>query len=220
MSYQNTEADRRLSNIVRLGTIESLDEGGATVTVNLGDGLTTTSLPWVTLRAGPDRTWWAPEPGEQVVVLSPSGDLAQGVVLPAVYQDAHPAPANSKDVHRVEYQDGSVVQYDRAAHQLLVDVSAASGSVLIICNTATVQAAESVTIDTPETTCTGNLTVQKKLTYLGGMAGSNNTGGKAATITGGINFQGGELTHDGKNVGSTHTHSGVQPGGGNTGAPN
>lgn len=28
------------------------------------------------------------------------------------------------------------------------------------------------------------------------------------------------LTHNGKNIGATHTHSGVTPGGGNTGAPN
>ena len=35
----------------------------------------------------------------------------------------------------------------------------------------------------------------------------------------GLDVQGGKITHDGKDVGSDHTHSGVQPGSGNTGAP-
>jgi phage baseplate assembly protein V len=51
-------------------------------------------------------------------VLSPSADPAQAVILPSLYQDSLPAPASSPDVHRVEYADGAVVQYDRAAHHL------------------------------------------------------------------------------------------------------
>lgn len=37
---------------------------------------------------------------------------------------------------------------------------------------------------------------------------------------GGIGLTGGGLTHNGKNVGDSHTHSGVQTGGGDTGVPN
>ncbi|WP_052700073.1 hypothetical protein [Methylocucumis oryzae] len=44
----------------------------------------------------------------------------------------------------------------------------------------------------------------------------------AATIElhGDVAISGGELTHEGKNVGATHTHSGVDTGAGNTGEPN
>lgn len=206
MSYWETETDRRVSNLIRIGSIAALDEAAATVTVDLGD-ITTAPLPWLTTRAGPDRTWWAPEPGEQVLVLSPSGDLAQGVVMPAIYQDAHPAPANSRTISRTEYADGSVVEYDREAHRMTVSVG--SGQVVVICQTATVQASESVTLDTPDTHCTGNLTVQRRLTYLGGMAGSNVNGGNgaAAVIQGDFQAAGGVFTHNGKDVGSTHKHA-------------
>lgn len=45
-------------------------------------------------------------------------------------------------------------------------------------------------------------------------------GGVSLTISsGGVDIQGGKLTHDGKNVGSDHKHSDVTPGGGNTGDP-
>lgn len=44
--------------------------------------------------------------------------------------------------------------------------------------------------------------------------------GNVATSGGNVSMSGGTLTHDGKNIGSTHTHSGVQVGGANTGGPN
>lgn len=40
------------------------------------------------------------------------------------------------------------------------------------------------------------------------------------SINGNVAIAGGSLTHNGKNVGSDHTHGGVQTGGGNTKAPN
>lgn len=79
-------------------------------------------------------------------------------------------------------------------------------------------------VNNGDTTMNGNLTVNGLIT---GTNGFHITGGTGATmqLTGDINQTGnfsntGTLTNNGKNVGSTHTHSGVQPGAGNTGAPN
>ncbi|MFY1939536.1 Gp138 family membrane-puncturing spike protein [Achromobacter xylosoxidans] len=44
--------------------------------------------------------------------------------------------------------------------------------------------------------------------------------GNVATSGGNVAMSGGTLTHNGKNIGDTHTHSGVQVGGANTGGPN
>lgn len=44
-------------------------------------------------------------------------------------------------------------------------------------------------------------------------------GVKVAITAAGIDITGGEVTHNGKNIGSTHVHTGVTPGGGNTGQP-
>ncbi|EPK6164443.1 Gp138 family membrane-puncturing spike protein [Providencia stuartii] len=40
------------------------------------------------------------------------------------------------------------------------------------------------------------------------------------SVNGNSESSGGTLKHNGKNIGDTHTHSGVQTGGGNTGGPN
>ena len=79
-------------------------------------------------------------------------------------------------------------------------------------------------VENGNTTMTGNLTVQGLITGQNGLAISGGTGG-TMNVTGNINQTGnfantGTIQNNGKNIGSTHTHSGVQPGAGNTGAPN
>ena len=81
--------------------------------------------------------------------------------------------------------------------------------------------APTVTLETPTTNCTGNLnvagtTTTGALVSTGAAGGASITG--AVTVTGNIASTG-TLTNNGKNIGSTHTHSGVQTGGGNTGSP-
>lgn len=220
MSYEASEAQRLQANMIRIGTIAQLDAANARVKVNVS-GLTTDWLPWIVQRAGATRTWSAPRAGEQVVVLAPYGDTSQGVVLPSIYQDDHPAPAASQDKESTVYPDGSTVEYDSASNTLTVTVSGA-GNVVVNCKQATVNADTSVTLNTPEANCTGNLTVAG-VTTTGGLVSTGAAGGAQITggaqIDGGVTMTGGSVTHDGKNVGSTHTHSGVLPGGGTTGEP-
>jgi phage baseplate assembly protein V len=117
MSFDATEQDRRLSNLIRFGTIAQADYLAAKVRVQAGDILTGW-LPWLTQRAGGDISWHAPEIGEQVIILAPSGELNQGVVLTGLYQTACPQPAETPEKHLVHYLDGAVIEYDRASHHL------------------------------------------------------------------------------------------------------
>ena len=107
-----TDAERRLSNVVMLGQVAELDTERARVRVQAGPILTAW-LPFATVRAGPDRTWHAPEAGEQVVLVAPGGDLNQAVVVGSLYRDACPPPADSADISRTEWQDGAALAYDR-----------------------------------------------------------------------------------------------------------
>jgi len=117
MSFDLTELDRRLSNLIRFGTIAQADYATAKVRVKAGDILTDW-LPWMTQRAGGDISWHAPEVGEQVVILSPSGELNQGVVMAGLFQTAHPQPVNTPEKQHTLYKDGAVFEYDRQAHHL------------------------------------------------------------------------------------------------------
>lgn len=117
MSFDVTELDRRLSNLIRIGTVDQADYAAAEVRVKAGDILTGW-LPWMTRRAGGDVSWHAPEVGEQVLILSPSGELNQGVVLAGLFQSAHPQPVDTPEKQHTLYKDGAVIEYDRAAHHL------------------------------------------------------------------------------------------------------
>jgi len=80
---------RLLENLIRLGTVAEVDHGSlpdkrpAWVRVQSGD-LLTSWLPWAALRAGTTRDWDPPTVGEQVLVLSPNGQTAQGVAIGSV----------------------------------------------------------------------------------------------------------------------------------------
>lgn len=125
------EIQRRLFTMIQIGKVHSVNHAKARLRVAIGPetkdsnekGVITAELPWLTYRAGSDSNWWAPEVNEQVLVLSIAGELTNGVVLPAIYQNDYPAPETNKDVHCVKYADGTSIKYDRAAHTLTIDVN-------------------------------------------------------------------------------------------------
>ena len=72
------ELERRLVNVVRHATVTTADYENGWVQVS-DDDWTSGWLPWFTSRAaGGEVTWSAPEIGERVTVLCPSGDIHQG----------------------------------------------------------------------------------------------------------------------------------------------
>lgn len=213
---QIAELARRMESLIRLGTIAEVDHSAARVRIKTGN-LVTDWLPWTAARAGSTREWNPPTFGEQVVILSPSGDPAAGVILPGgVFSDGNGANSASPDEHARDYPDGARILYNHATGAL-----EATGI-----KTALVQASKHCTVDCPETTITGNvlikgaLTVKKLLTYQAGMSGMGGDGGDT-TIHGPINHVG-DLTNRGT-VSSNgvvldmHTHPGDS--GGTTGGP-
>ena len=131
--FELTEIARRMASIVRLGIVAEVDHQAARVRVRYGgEGETALSawLPWVTERAGQDRSWWPPEAGEQVLILAPSGEMAKGVAVGGVYRSEHPAPESDPDKHAIHYSDGAVIEYDRSAHRLKAELPAGGGAEL------------------------------------------------------------------------------------------
>jgi hypothetical protein len=94
-------------------------------------------------------------------------------------------------------------------------------SVIVNAKTVVANASEKATVVSPEVLVdsasskfTGAVEVQGPFTYKAGMTGT----GKAS-MSGSIAMTNGSLTHNGKSIGSDHTHGGVQTGGGKTGTP-
>ncbi|MBC3258047.1 phage baseplate assembly protein V [Pseudomonas paralactis] len=108
---------RMLENLIRFGVITAVQMEPPRVQVTTGK-LTTAWLPWLALRAGADRDWDPPTVGEQVILLSPSGQLANGIVVTGMFSDHIPANGNRAGLHRRTYSDGTVIEYDSVAHHL------------------------------------------------------------------------------------------------------
>lgn len=135
---------RRLDNLLRLGTIAEVDYANATARVTAG-GITTDFLPWITCRAGDVKTWSPVSVGEQVLILAVSGEFNSGLILAGVY--ASNAPNQSKDEFSIHFPDSCVIRYNHASGHLSVEN----------CKTATIQATQSITAETPSFTCTGDV---------------------------------------------------------------
>lgn len=147
-----TEVERRVSSVIVHGVVEEANYEVQRVRVRSG-GLLSDWIPWVSVRAGGDRTWAAPEVGEQVIIAAPGGDMALAAVIGTVYRDEHPAPADSADITRTVWQDGTVLDYDRENHVYRlqvasggrIDLSIEDGaSIVADGNKVTIKAAEIV----------------------------------------------------------------------------
>ncbi|WP_338110449.1 phage baseplate assembly protein V [Metapseudomonas resinovorans] len=52
------------------------------------------------------------------MLFSPSGETTQALVLVGLYSEANPAPEHSPGLHRRQYPDGAIIDYDHASHAL------------------------------------------------------------------------------------------------------
>ncbi|SBW13034.1 Phage baseplate assembly protein V (modular protein) [uncultured Alphaproteobacteria bacterium] len=177
LALRITELERRVANIVRIGAVSDVDVAAARAVVSIGR-LTTAPLPWLTRRAGADRDWWAPSVGEQVLVLAVGGDLAQGVILPALYADAAPAPADSGSVHRTVYADGTLFEHDSAAKITRLSALDAEGTLILEAKTIVLRTGEGGTYHLD------HAGYAQRLTHLGGPAFETETWHAGAVVTG------------------------------------
>lgn len=187
---QQEDIPADLSELIRIGTVTSVDLEAGTCTVRYGDlddddgGAETPPIRWLTMRAGKTKVWSPPSVGEQMIVLAPDGQLAGAVALPGVFQDSF-APPGSTLTELIEFEDGARISYDPEAQALK--------AILPDGATAQIDAPGGLTINA-DVTITGNVTVNGKLD---------------ATD---------DVTADGISL-KSHVHSGVDAGSSNTGGP-
>lgn len=205
----NADANRRLENIVRFGTIKTINPSKPIprVIVNLGD-IETPEIRCLNIRSGDDATWDMPSINEECVVISPCGDIGPtSFVLYGFYNDDHPAPSDDLNKKIRMFADGCVIAYDVAAHHL--------SAVLPSGGTAVLTADGGVTVN-GDTTINGNLQVNGSTA----MTGNNTVGGsqlvQGSSHSSGTFSSGGDVTASGISL-TGHTHPGDS--GGTTGGP-
>jgi phage baseplate assembly protein V len=202
----SNESTRQFLNVARKGTVIGLS--GALCRVESGD-LTTDWIQWFMPFAGETIEWQAPSMGEGVMLICPSGDLAQAVALRGFYSEDFPAPSTDPNKHLRVYRDGALVEYDSAAHSLQAVLPAgatvsivAPGSVTVQTETALVQA-DKVTLDA-DVEVTRSMTVKGPFSFESGMTGTGGTAGATMQINGAADFTG-EVKSQGISL-PTHKH--------------
>ena len=134
--YELTDTARNIGSLLRFGQVLSVNFETRTCRVQFSESLQTDDLPWLTLRAGGNAFWAAPSIDETVLVLSPSGELNNAVVLPALQTNENGTwPFNFSDLEfiwgglgeprealwRWLFSDGALLENDPAKNQFRIE---------------------------------------------------------------------------------------------------
>lgn len=207
----NADINRRLENLIRFGTIKTVNPSKPIplVTVDLDD-IVTPEIRFLNARSGNDSNWDPPSEDEEVIVISPCGEIGPtSVVLYGLYNNDHPAPSDDLNKKIRVFADGCIIAYDVSAHQL--------SAILPSGGNAIVTADGGITVN-GNTTINGNLQVNGSTAMTG-----NNTVGGSQLVQGSSHSTGAFSTEADVKAGDislkSHKTSGVQPGSGESGGP-
>lgn len=145
--FANENMEERITSIIRVGEVTSIDpaRGTCRVTFDDEDGLTSYDLPVIQRNTLRNSDYHMPDIGEDVLCVFLASGTEEGFVLGSWYAGEVTPPEFSGDKRTVRFADGTVLSYDRAAHKLTADVkgdieATVSGNV-----TATIQGKADVT---------------------------------------------------------------------------
>lgn len=118
---------RRLASLITVGTVQSVTGDHCRVAIGSDSKHLTPPIKWIVGRAANRRDWSQLSVGEQVIVLSPSGNLGNAVALAGLYSNANPAPSTDPAETVTVMPDGAVFRYNHETHTL--DMLLPSGGV-------------------------------------------------------------------------------------------
>lgn len=170
MSYVAGQHDRMLACLVIPCRVVAVDLTTAMVRVTDGGDWTSAWVRWHAQAAGKARHWRAPSIGEQGVLVSPSGEPAQGTFVPGLYGNAGDQPDNRDHVEVWRFDDGGSLVYDWVASSYTIKVP--SGTVTIeVGGTKAVLTDDAITAESANITLTGIVKIVGPLQVSGDING-------------------------------------------------
>ena len=125
MGYSDEQLCDRMAQMIRVGFVNARQPETMRVKVTLKDTTTaelvTDWLPVLCPRACADMHYDLPDIGDQVLCLFLPYGLEQGFVIGSMYGKRTPPVQSGDKWHRV-FRDGTILEYDRAAHKLTANV--------------------------------------------------------------------------------------------------
>lgn len=97
--------EKRLTNVVRFGIVKEIDLASNLVVVDLGEDLESPKLPYLINGSGNAKVYFVPKVSDQVLLLSPNGNIKGAVVIPNIYKGTTDI---AEDEWRLEFSNGSI----------------------------------------------------------------------------------------------------------------
>ncbi|MFW3896657.1 phage baseplate assembly protein V [Pseudomonas bharatica] len=170
MSYVSAMHDRMIAGLLIPCRVVAVDLAAARVRVSDGAGWTSAWLRWHSHAAGKARHWRAPSLDEQGMLISPSGEPAQGTFIPGLYGNAGSAPDNREHVETWRFDDGGSLVYDWQASAYTVELP--RGSITLKVGGTTLTATpDSITLTSGSLTLNGPVQINGALQVTGNIHG-------------------------------------------------
>lgn len=139
MSEQTAEILRMIQNLIAIGTIVAVDHASARVKVSINGGKPSRWIPVPGVVTQNFRGTNHLRVGTQVMVGSPSGDPANGVILQIFYSNSLPTVSTDGAIDTVQWNDGTSVTYNTSNKRLELHSSgdlvvSADGAIGIQCD--------------------------------------------------------------------------------------
>lgn len=120
---------------VRIGVVSSTDPKKNTVRVTFEDknNLVSGDLRVVHRGSVGNKDYWLPDIGDEAVCIFPTNDddYFDGYVIGTLFNDKDLPNADSQDVTRLDFKDGTFIEYNRESHAMKIECK---GTLDIICD--------------------------------------------------------------------------------------
>lgn len=139
---KTSELGELVANLIRVGEVTSVDAEAFTARVRFEDreDVESYDLSVLVRRSLRTKDYDLPSVGEDVLCLFLPTGVEDGFILGAYYPEPVERPADREGVTVREFEDGTRVEYDQAAHRLTVDVPEGGGEVVVNAPRVTISA--------------------------------------------------------------------------------
>ena len=128
------DAGESARELVRVGLVSSTNPEKNTVRVVFEDkeNLVSSDLRILHLGGAGNKFFWMPDVNDEVVCLFPTNDenYTDGFVIGCLFNEKQKPNAKSQDVTRLDFKDGTSLEYDRKSHAMKINCK---GSLEITC---------------------------------------------------------------------------------------
>jgi len=177
MSYVSSMHDRMIAGLLIPCRVVAVDLAAARVRVSDGAGWTSAWVRWHSQAAGKARHWRSPSLDEQGVLISPSGEPAQGTFVPGLYGDAGGQPDNRQSTEVWRFDDGGSLVYDWQANSYTITLPSGTvtvkvgGTELVATDSAIKAKTTAATVEAVNITLKGQVLIDGPLRVTGDIHG-------------------------------------------------